>query len=94
MKFWNSNNFRASYENMHFCAVMRKNIDVFVVGLLKYDSHPAHASFDEIMEIVNYIQPKKMCILTHMTALIDYDEILTRLPDGVFPGYDGFSYEF
>jgi len=71
-----------------------KNIEVFIIGLLKYEKHPSHASFEEIMEIVKYIKPKKLCLLTHMTALIDYEDILKRLPERVLPGYDGFTYEF
>ena len=32
-----------------------KNLDLWVVGLLRWDPHPSHAGFDEIMEYINYI---------------------------------------
>ena len=69
-----------------------KNLDLWVVGLLRHDSHPSHASFDEIIEYVNYLQPKQT-IFTHMTALIDEKNILQLCPPNVRPGYDGMEIE-
>ena len=67
-----------------------KNLDLWIVGLLRLDSHPAHAGFDEIMEFVNYLKPKKT-IFTHMTARIDEKELLNLCPLNVMPGYDGLE---
>lgn len=67
-----------------------KDLDLWIVGLLKKDSHPAHASFDEIIDYINYLKPKTT-ILTHMTALIDEKEILKICPHNVYPGYDGME---
>ena len=67
-----------------------KNLDLWVVGLLRYESHHSHASFNEILEYVNYLKPKTT-IFTHMTALIDEKEILKLCPNNVFPGYDGME---
>ena len=67
-----------------------KNLDLWVVGLLRRDSHPSHAGFDEIMDYVNYLKPKKT-IFTHMTALIDEKELLNLCPQNVIPGYDGLE---
>ena len=67
-----------------------KNLDLWIVGLLRQDSHPAHCGFDEIMEYVNYLKPKKT-IFTHMTALLDEKNLLKKCPPNVMPGYDGFE---
>ena len=67
-----------------------KNLDLWVVGLLRWDPHLSHAGFDEIMGFVNYIKPKKT-IFTHMTALIDEKELLNLCPQSVMPGYDGLE---
>ena len=67
-----------------------KNLDLWVVGLLKNEPHPSHAGFDEIMDYVKYIKPKKT-ILTHMTALLDEKELISRCPDNVLPAYDGME---
>ena len=67
-----------------------KNLDLWVVGLLKNEPHPSHAGFDQIMDYVKYIKPKKT-ILTHMTALLDEKELISRCPDNVFPAHDGME---
>ena len=67
-----------------------KNLDLWIVGLLRQDPHPSHCGFDEIMEYVNYLKPKKT-IFTHMTALLDEKNLLKKCPPNVMPGYDGFE---
>ena len=58
--------------------------------MLRWDPHPSHAGFDEIMGFINYLKPKKT-IFTHMTALIDEKELLNLCPRNVMPGYDGLE---
>ena len=69
-----------------------KNLDLWIVGLLRHEPHTSHAGFEEIMEYVDYIKPKKT-IFTHMTALIDMEEINKLCPPNVFAGYDGLEIE-
>ena len=52
--------------------------------------HPSHGGFEEIMEYVKYLKPKKT-IFTHMTALIDEEELLKKCPINVIPAYDGLE---
>ncbi len=65
-----------------------KNLDVWIVGLLRYDDHPSHAGFNKILEYIDYLKPKKT-VFTHMTALLDYKELSSNCPINVTPGYDG-----
>ena len=65
-----------------------KNLDVWIVGLLRYDDHPSHAGFNKILEYIDYLKPKKT-VFTHMTALLDYKELSRNCPINVTPGYDG-----
>ena len=67
-----------------------KNLDLWIVGLLREDPHPAHAGFDYIMELINYIKPKQT-IFTHMTALLDEKQLKDKCPPNVLPGYDGMT---
>ncbi len=67
-----------------------KNLDVWVVGLLREDEHPSHAGFKKIMEYIDYIKPKKT-IFTHMTALLDEKKLKAKCPKNVYPGYDGMK---
>ena len=65
-----------------------KNLDLWIVGLLREDPHPAHAGFEQIIEFINYIKPKKT-VFTHMTALLDENKLKEKCPTNVIPGYDG-----
>ena len=67
-----------------------KNLDLWIVGLLREDPHPAHAGFDQILELINYIKPKKT-VFTHMTALLDEKQLKEKCPLNVMPGYDGMT---
>ena len=67
-----------------------KNLDLWIVGLLRYDSHPSHAGFDQILEYIKYLKPKKT-LFTHMTALLDQKDLLSKCPENVEPAYDGME---
>ena len=67
-----------------------KNLDLWIVGLLREDEHPSHAGFDRVVEYINYIQPKKT-VFTHMTALLDEKKLIEKCPKNVLPGYDGMQ---
>ena len=67
-----------------------KNLDLWIVGLLRYDPHPSHAGFEQILEFINYLKSKKT-LLTHMTALLDQKDLLSKCPDNVEPAYDGLE---
>ena len=67
-----------------------KNLDLWIVGLLRYDSHPSHCGFDEIMDYINYLKPKNT-VFTHMTALVDEEAINNKCPNNIIAGYDGLE---
>ena len=69
-----------------------KNLDLWIVGLLRDEPHQSHAGFNQIKEYINYIKPKKTSF-THMTALIDQKELTSRCPFNVYPGVDGMEIE-
>jgi len=69
-----------------------KGLDLWIVGLLRYDPHPSHAGFDQILEYINYLKPKRT-IFTHMTALLDEKELQSKCPDNVNPGFDGMEFQ-
>lgn len=69
-----------------------KGIKKWVIGCLRMDEHPSHASFDKIMGFINYIKPEQ-AFLTHLTALMDYEELLSHCPYNVKPAYDNLEFE-
>ena len=68
-----------------------KNLELWVVGLLRKDSHPSHGGLDEITDYIKYLKPKKV-VFTHMTALIDEKKINSICPINVNAGYDGMEF--
>ena len=57
---------------------------------MRYDPHPSHAGFDQINEYIKYLKPKRT-LFTHMTALLDYDELMSKCSENVEPAYDGMT---
>ncbi len=69
-----------------------KGIECWILGCLRYEKHPAHAEYDEILKWIDYVQPKKT-YLSHMTALIDYETEYQNLSKyNIFPSYDGCTF--
>ena len=67
-----------------------QDLDLWVVGLLRNDPHPSHAGFEQIMDYIKYIKPKKT-IFTHMTALLDEEKLISQCPKNVLPAFDGME---
>jgi phosphoribosyl 1,2-cyclic phosphate phosphodiesterase len=67
-----------------------KNLDLWIVGLLRPEAHPSHAGFKEIIEYIKYLKPEKT-IFTHMTALIDEETVNKLSPENVYVGFDGME---
>jgi phosphoribosyl 1,2-cyclic phosphate phosphodiesterase len=68
-----------------------KGIDYLILGCVYYDSHPNHLSYDEAMNIIKIINPKKT-YLTHTSHIFEYDEINKKTPPGIEMGFDGLSF--
>ena len=67
-----------------------KNLDLWIVGLLRYDPHPSHAGFDQVLDYIKYLKPKKT-LFTHMTALLDLEDLQSKCPENVEPAFDGME---
>ena len=65
-------------------------VDVWIVDALRRRPHPSHASLSETLSWIGLVQPKR-AILTHMDQSMDYRQLLSELPAGVEPGYDGLE---
>ena len=45
--------------------------------MLRFDTHTSHCGFEEIMDYINYLKPKKT-VFTHMTALLDEEKLISK----------------
>lgn len=67
-------------------------VDTWIVDALRYKPHPTHAHLDMTLGWIERVKPRR-AILTHMTWDMDYETLLSELPDGVEPAYDGMVIE-
>ncbi len=71
---------------------MVRELDVWILGALRYTPHGSHFSVDQAVALSQRMAAERM-ILTHMHNALDYDELSGRLPAGAEPGYDGLTFE-
>lgn len=64
------------------------DLELWIVDCLRYEPHPTHAHFDLTLSWIDRAKPKR-AVLTHLNHMLDYDELASRCPPGVEPGFDG-----
>jgi phosphoribosyl 1,2-cyclic phosphate phosphodiesterase len=65
-------------------------LDFLIIDCLWYKKHSAHFNLSQVLELVNFLKPKKT-ILTNMHSDLDYDQLKKKLPKNITPGFDGMS---
>lgn len=70
-----------------------ENLDTLVVNALRDREHFAHFSIAEALALIDELEPKR-AYLTHFCHEAGmHEEILARMPENVFPAYDGLQFE-
>ena len=67
-----------------------EGLDVWVVDALRRYPHPSHPDLPTVLGWIAALRPGR-AVLTHMDQSMDYATLLTELPSGVEPGYDGLE---
>ena len=66
-------------------------LDILVINALRFEEHYSHLNVDEALMLIAKINPKRT-YLTHISHHMGFHkEIEAKLPDGVFPAYDGLT---
>jgi len=65
-----------------------KNLKTFIIDCLRFNEHPSHLCFDQVLELIDIVKPKKT-ILTNLHSDLDYSFLLKNIPANVKPAYDG-----
>lgn len=68
-----------------------QNLDVWIVDALRWRPHPTHAHVDLALSWIERLAPRR-AILTNMHIDLDYKDLVSRLPKGVEPAYDGLTF--
>tara|TARA_A100001037_G_C15109973_1_gene618470 strand:+ start:980 stop:1558 length:579 start_codon:yes stop_codon:yes gene_type:complete len=67
-------------------------VKLWIVDALVRDPHPTHAHLDLTLSWIERVRPRR-AIITHMAGELDYATLLSELPEGVVPAYDGMIVE-
>lgn len=67
-------------------------VDVWIVDALQYEPHATHAHLDLTLEWIERVKPR-LAVLTNLHIHMDYDALVSSLPSGVVPAYDGMTIE-
>ena len=63
-------------------------LETLIIGCLRYEPHPTHMGLDEVLELVEKIQPKRV-FFTHIGHKFDHATLSSELPPHIQPAYDG-----
>jgi phosphoribosyl 1,2-cyclic phosphate phosphodiesterase len=69
------------------------NLDYLIIDCLRKDKHPSHFNYDDALNLIKTINPKKS-ILTNLHVDLDYFKLKKKLPKNIIPAYDGLSFNF
>ena len=69
-----------------------QGLDLLAIDALRYTPHPSHAHLEQTLSWIEELKPKR-AVLTNLHVDLDYATLLSELPEGVEPGFDGWSYE-
>ncbi|MDC0943253.1 MBL fold metallo-hydrolase [Pelagibacteraceae bacterium] len=69
------------------------NLDFLIIDCLKKSQHPSHFSYDDALNLIKKVKPKKS-ILTNLHVDLDYFKLKKTLPRNIIPAFDGFNFNF
>jgi phosphoribosyl 1,2-cyclic phosphate phosphodiesterase len=69
------------------------NLDFLIIDCLRKDKHPSHFNFNDAIDFIGLIKPKKT-ILTNLHVDLDYYVLKKKLPKNIIPAFDGLSFNF
>ena len=67
---------------------MLENLELLILGALRFESHHKHFTIDQAIRETGIIQPEK-CYLTHISHEVSHRRILQSTPAHIRPAYDG-----
>lgn len=68
------------------------NLDLLILSALRYRPHKAHFNVEQAVKTAERIN-SKLTVFTHMGHEIEYDTLLSELPESIVPAYDGMEIE-
>lgn len=70
-----------------------QGLEILLIDCLRYKVHATHIGLEQSLALIGQIQAKANYLI-HMTHDLEYDNLSSKLPKGVFVGYDGLKLGF
>ena len=70
-----------------------KGLNFLIIDCLRKNKHPSHFNYDDAIDFVKIVKPKKT-ILTNLHVDLDYFDLKKKLPKNIVPAYDNLSFNF
>ena len=70
--------------------ILLQNIDVAVIGALRYRPHDTHYSVSQAVAEIEKFAPRR-AYLTHLCHRLDHERLLQELPGHIKPAWDGLT---
>ncbi len=67
-----------------------KGLKLLLLDCLRYTTHYTHINLEQSLKYASLINAETTYLI-HMTHEMEYMELTTKLPDGVYVGYDGLK---
>ena len=68
-------------------------LNFLIIDCLRMKKHPSHFNYDDALNIIKLLKPKK-AILTNLHTDLDYSTLKKKLPKNIVPAFDGLSFSF
>ena len=68
-------------------------LDTLIIDALRYTEHPSHAHLELTLSWIAALKPRR-AILTNLHVDMDYQTLISELPEGVEPAFDGMEIAF
>lgn len=69
-----------------------QDLDTLILGVVRFEPHSTHMHVAQALDLINNLKPKRT-YFTHISHLLEHNEVSKSLPDGVYLAYDGLSIE-
>ena len=67
-----------------------QGLEVLILGVIRHEPHPTHMNVEQALELVQKVKPRRT-YFTHISHLLEHEELTKVLPKGVLPAYDGLT---
>ena len=65
-------------------------MDVLVLGVVRHEPHSTHMHVGQALELVKALRPQRT-YFTHISHLLDHDDVNASLPSAVSLAHDGLK---